>query len=147
MVHYENPKLVVGCLPLWKGKILLAKRAIEPRKGLWNLPCGFLENGETVQEGALREVFEETGASVTINHLHCIYDLPHAQQVYMIFHATLLSDSFLRQTSESLEVALFTPEEVPWEDIAFSSTSFAIDTYINSSIPKVYFGKFDKTKS
>lgn len=138
---------MVGCLPLWEGRILLAKRAIEPRKGLWNLPCGFLENGETVLEGAIREVFEETGATVSINHLHCVYDLPHAKQVYLIFHANLESESFLQQTTESLEVALFTPEEVPWEDIAFSSTSFAIETYINSVSPKVYFGKFDKTKS
>jgi ADP-ribose pyrophosphatase YjhB (NUDIX family) len=148
-IHYENPKLVVGCLPIWNNKVLLAKRAIEPRKNLWNLPCGFMELSETVREGAAREVYEETGARVEVGHLHCVYDLPHAQQVYMIFLAQMQSEIFLAQTSESLEVRLFSQRDIPWDEIAFSSSSFAIARYFEDQkqgLKGLHFGKFDKTQ-
>ncbi len=146
-VHYINPKLVVGCLPIFNNKVLLAKRAIEPRKGLWNVPCGFLECDETVQEGAVREVFEETGARVAIRGLHCVYDIPHAQQVYMIFLAKMSAQDFQNQTSESLEVALFDEDEVPWTEMAFTSSTFALQKFFEdrkSGTHQVHFGKFDK---
>lgn len=148
-VHYINPKLVVGCLPIFKNKVLLAKRAIEPRKNLWNVPCGFMECDETVQEGAVREVWEETGARVTIRSLHCVYDIPHAQQVYLIFLADMASQDFLKQTSESTEVALFEEHEIPWADMAFTSSTFAIQKFfedLKSDAHQVHFGQFDKRK-
>jgi len=143
-IHYENPNMVVGCLPVYQGKILLAKRSIEPRKGFWNLPCGFLENGETVQDGALREVLEETGVSVILKHLHTIYNLPHAQQVYLIFLAEMKDVNF-HPTSESEDVALFAPEDIPWKDMAFSSSAFAINKYLEAPDDrKTHFGTFYK---
>ena len=143
-IHYENPNMVVGCLPVYHGKILLAKRSIEPRKGFWNLPCGFLENGETVQEGALREVEEETGVQVTLKHLHTIYNLPHAKQVYLIFLAEMTNTNF-HPTTESEEVALFAPEDIPWKEMAFSSSAFAINKYLESpQESSTHFGTFYK---
>lgn len=144
-IHYQNPNMVVGCLPVYKGKILLARRDIEPRKGLWNLPCGFLENEETVEEGAIREVMEETGAEVRLLHLHTVYNLPNAQQVYLIFLAEMTSADFLEITSESSEVGLFDPEEIPWKEMAFSSSAFAIERYLaNKHTTQTHFGTYYK---
>lgn len=128
-IHYSNPNMVVGCLIEYKGKLLLARRAIEPRKGYWNLPCGYLENEETIQQGAVREVYEETGASVDLGNLHTVYNLPHANQVYLIFKARMQGDHF-QTTFESSEVALFDPQDIPWDEIAFSSNSFALKKYL-----------------
>ncbi len=146
-IHYENPRMVVGCLIVDKGKVMLARRGIEPRKGYWNLPCGFLENDETVQQGALREVYEETGASVELGHLHSVYNLPHAQQVYLIFMASMKSDYF-HLTPESTEIAFFGADEIPWEDIAFSSNSFAINKWIEATdgSQTTYIGSYFKDK-
>jgi ADP-ribose pyrophosphatase YjhB (NUDIX family) len=146
-VHYINPKMVVGCLPIFGQQVLLAKRAIEPRKNLWNVPCGFMECDETVQQGAIREVFEETGALVHIRNLHCIYDLPHAQQVYLIFLADLIAPDFQISTSESTEVRLFNRAEIPWTEMAFTSSTFALQRYfedLDAGITQLHFGKFDK---
>ena len=84
-IHYSNPNIVAGCLPIWEGKVLLAKRAIEPRIGYWNVPSGYMENGETVEEGAAREVWEEAAAKVEITGMHTLYDIPHINQVYIHF--------------------------------------------------------------
>lgn len=130
-IHYSNPKLVVGCLIVDQGKILLARRGIEPRKGFWNLPCGYLENQETVQQGALREVYEETGATVKLEHLHTVYNLPHANQVYLIFLARMVDD-YYHTTPESTEISFFAFENIPWEEIAFSSNSFAIKRFLEA---------------
>lgn len=130
-IHYQNPNLIVGTISLWNGKVLLAKRAIEPRKDLWNLPCGFLENGETVEEGARRETLEETAAKVRLIRLHTVYNLPHARQVYMIFLAEMLSERF-EPTTESSMVKLFSKDEIPWQDIAFSSTAFTLQKYFEN---------------
>jgi ADP-ribose pyrophosphatase YjhB (NUDIX family) len=144
-IHYSNPNMVVGCLPVYKGKILLARRDIEPRKGLWNLPCGFLENEETVEQGAIREVLEETGAEVKLLHLHTVYNLPNAQQVYLIFLAEMTSDIFLQTTTESSEVGLFAPEDIPWKEMAFSSSAFAIERYLaNKNTTETHFGTYYK---
>lgn len=141
-IHYQNPNIIVGTLSVWKNKVLLAKRAIEPGKGLWNLPCGFLENGETVEEGARRETYEETAAYVEIKRLHTIYNLPHARQVYLIFLADMQHEK-TKKTTESSEVRLFAKEEIPWSDIAFSSTDFALKKYFeNPDYPGVHIGTY-----
>ncbi len=129
-VHYQNPRVIVGCLPIHEGRILLLKRGIEPRYGYWNLPAGFLESREKVEDGAIRETWEEARAKVELIRLHCIYNLPHTDQVYMHFLAKLSSGNF-EAAEETLEAGLFEPERIPWEDIAFSSTSFAIERYLS----------------
>ena len=117
-IHYQNPKIVVGCLPEWESRILLCRRAIEPRYGLWTLPAGFLENGETLVDGALRETLEEARAHVAIGDLCTVISLPQINQVYMMFRAELLDLDFAPGT-ESLEVRLFDESEVPWDSLAF----------------------------
>lgn len=117
-VHYQNPKIVVGCIPQWEGRILLCRRAIQPRYGLWTLPAGFLERGETTLAGAVRETLEEAKARVAIGGLYSLFNLPHIDQVYMLFHASLLDLDF-GPGEESLEVSLFTEAEIPWDALAF----------------------------
>jgi ADP-ribose pyrophosphatase YjhB (NUDIX family) len=117
-IHYQNPKIVTGCIPEWQGRILLCRRAIEPRYGYWTLPAGFMENGESTQEGAAREALEEAGARVRVGDLYTLFNLPAIDQVYMLFRGSLL-DSAFAPGDESLEVALFQPEELPWEELAF----------------------------
>ena len=117
-IHYQNPKIVVGCLPEWEDQILLCKRAIEPRLGLWTLPAGFLENGETVVAGAIRETLEEASARVVVGDLYTMISLPQISQVYMMFRAQLVDLGF-GPGPESLEVRLFREDEIPWEEIAF----------------------------
>ncbi len=127
-IHYVNPKVVVGCLPVYEGRVLLCRRSIEPRSGLWNLPAGYLESGETAEEGARRETREEACADVEILRLHTLYNLPHIDQVYLFFLARLHQPTF-GVGEETLEVGLFAETEVPWQDIAFSSTEFALRHY------------------
>jgi ADP-ribose pyrophosphatase YjhB (NUDIX family) len=118
VVHYQNPKIVVGCIPEWEDRILLCKRAIEPRYGLWTLPAGFMENGETVQQGAARETLEEARAEVAVGELYALFNLPHINQVYMLFRAQLGNLDF-GPGAESLEVELLREDQIPWGDIAF----------------------------
>ena len=117
-IHYRNPKMVVGCIPQWQGQILLCLRAIEPRAGLWTLPAGFLENNETVSEGAQREVMEETHASVHDLKPYGLYDIPHISQIYLFFRARLDNKSF-EPTHESRDVRLFREDDIPWAQLAF----------------------------
>jgi len=117
-IHYQNPKVVVGSIPVWEERILLCKRAIEPRHGLWTLPAGFMENEETTIEGALRETMEEAGARVEVIDLHTMFNLPHVNQVYVMFRAKLLDLDF-GPGPESLEVALYEEKDIPWGEIAF----------------------------
>jgi ADP-ribose pyrophosphatase YjhB (NUDIX family) len=117
-IHYLNPKIVVGTVPVWEDKVLLCKRAIEPRYGLWTLPAGFMEEGETLEEGAARETLEEANARVTIQQLYVTLSLPQISQVYVLFRATLNDLNFSSGT-ESLEVKLFREEEIPWDQLAF----------------------------
>ena len=128
VIHYQNPKIVVGCLPEWQGRVLLCKRAIEPRRGLWTLPAGFLENGETLGAGALRETLEEAGADVELDALYAIISLPQISQVYMMFRAHLRAHDFCAGT-ESLEVRLFDEAEIPWEAIAFRTIGRTLRRY------------------
>lgn len=125
MIHYQNPKIVTGCLPVFKDKVLLCKRAIEPRKGYWTLPAGFMENGETTEEGALRETLEEANAQVNISHLYTITSIVHVNQVQLIYLADLPLPEF-SASDESLEVRLFSEEEIPWDDLAFRTIRNAL---------------------
>ncbi len=129
-IHYSNPLIVTGCLVTFNGKILLAKRGIEPRKGYWNLPAGFMENSETAEEGALREVKEETGLSVIIERLHTVFSVVHANQVYLIFKANAVDADFTL-TPESTAIEFFSPDKIPWDEIAFSSNKHALRTYLD----------------
>ena len=117
-IHYQNPKVVVGCLPEWEGRVLLCRRAIEPRHGLWTLPAGFLENAETIIAGAARETLEEANARVEIGGIYTVISLPHINQVYVMFRARLVDLDF-GPGPESLEARLFDESEVPWEQLAF----------------------------
>ncbi|GAA4836604.1 NUDIX hydrolase [Algivirga pacifica] len=147
-IHYQNPRIIVGCIPIYEGKVLLARRAIEPREGLWNLPAGFLENGERAEEGARREVKEETDALVEVVRLHTIFDLPEFNQVYLHFLAEMQAPHFASKTSESLEVRLFEEKDIPWEEIAFASTTFALQRYFeNPTTENVHRGVFYKYKA
>lgn len=128
-IYYENPKIVTGTLPVWEDKILLCKRAIEPQYGYWTLPAGFMENDETVQEAALRETREETNANVALQELYSVFNLPHVNQVYMMFRAQLLDCDFYPGT-ESLETALFAHDEIPWEALAFKTIEQTLRYFI-----------------
>ncbi len=117
-IHYQNPKMVVGCLPEWEDRILLCRRAIEPRYGKWTLPAGFMENGETTAEGAAREALEEANARLEVLDLYSLFNLPDINQVYLMYRARLL-DLDYGPGEESLEVALFREDEIPWAQLAF----------------------------
>lgn len=128
-IHYQNPKIVAGCIPLWQDRILLCKRAIEPRYGLWTLPAGFMENGETVAQAAVRETSEEARASVIDLELYGLFNIPHVNQVYIMFKAELESPTFSAGT-ESLEVKLVTEAEIPWEELAFPVMQRTLQLFI-----------------
>lgn len=117
-IHYQNPKIVAGCIPVWGDQVLLCRRAIEPRRGFWTLPAGFMENGESMAEAAMRETLEEACARVKNLNLYSIFDLPHISQVHTFFRAEL-SDLSFDIGVESLEVALFHESEIPWQNLAF----------------------------
>jgi ADP-ribose pyrophosphatase YjhB (NUDIX family) len=117
-IHYQNPKIVVGTIPEWEDKILLCKRAIEPRLGLWTLPAGFMENDETTVEGAARETLEEASARVQVSGLYALFNLPHVNQVYVMYRARLLDLDF-GPGPESLEVMLYEEQDIPWQRLAF----------------------------
>lgn len=119
-IHYRNPRLVVGCVPQWQDRVLLCRRAIEPRRGFWTLPAGFMENDETTAQAAVRETWEEANARVEVLELYTLYNLPHISQVHVMYRARLLEPDF-GAGEESLEVRLFDEIEVPWERLAFAS--------------------------
>jgi ADP-ribose pyrophosphatase YjhB (NUDIX family) len=127
-IFYDNPRVIVGCLPIVDDKVMLCKRAIQPQAGLWNLPAGFLENGENAEDGAARETLEETLAKVEIIKLHVVFSLPKVNQVYLHFLAKLNNNHF-GPTTESLEVKLFSKDEIPWDEIAFHSTTYALERF------------------
>lgn len=127
-IHYLNPKIVVGTVPIWKEQVLLCKRAIEPRYGLWTLPAGFMENHESAQEGAAREALEEANAKVEIGDLYTLYSLPHISQVYMMFLAKLV-DPDVSPGIESLEVKLVAENEVPWDELAFTMVRLTLQHF------------------
>ncbi len=128
-IHYQNPRLIVGCVPEYEGQILLCRRAIEPRHGYWTVPAGFMENGETLQQAAARETHEEALARVEIGSLLTVVHVLHAQQVHVFFRARMREPDFGAGT-ESLEAMLVRPEDIPWGDIAFPSTVFTLQRYL-----------------
>lgn len=130
VIHYQNPKVVVGCIPEWEDKILLCRRAIEPRLGWWTVPAGFMENNETLAQAAARETLEEATARVEIGDLYAIYSLPHISQVYVLFRAQLLDLDF-KPGIESLEVKLMSEPEIPWEEMAFRVIHDPLRRYFN----------------
>ena len=127
MVHYQNPLIVVGCVAERNGKVLLCKRSIEPRYGYWTVPAGFMELGETMAGGAARETLEEACATVELSHLFASVDVVDAGQVHVFFSGKLVSDYGVGE--ESLEVGLFSQDEIPWDEIAFQSGKFALRKY------------------
>jgi len=129
-IHYENPKMVVGCIPEWDNRILLCRRAIEPRYGLWTVPAGFMENGETTAHGAQRETLEEANARVEILGLYALFNIPHINQVYMLFRARLLDLDFFAG-AETLETRLFGETEIPWDEIAFATVRRTLNLYFS----------------
>jgi len=124
-IHYQNPKLVVGAVPEWEGRLLLCRRAIEPRYGYWTLPAGFMENDETAGQAALRETLEEAGARIELLAPYSLISVPNVNQVHLFYRARLLDQEF-RPGEESLEVALLEEAQVPWKDIAFRTVGLTL---------------------
>ena len=119
-IHYQNPKIIAGCLPVWRDRILLCKRAIEPRLGYWTLPAGYMELGETLEQAASREAREEANVEVEIDGLYAIFNLPHISQVQVFFRARLIEERY-SAGSESLEARLFREDDIPWEELSFET--------------------------
>lgn len=128
-IHYQNPKMVVGTLPVFEDRILLARRAIEPRRGLWTLPAGFMENNETTGEAAIRETREEVCAEVELGMLFSLVNIAHISQVHLFYLATMAAPAFAPGT-ESLEARLFLVDEIPWDDMAFRSSTLTLQHYL-----------------
>lgn len=137
LVHYVNPKLVVGSLPVWQDRVLLCRRAIEPRRGLWTLPAGFMEIGESLADAAIRETAEEACARIELLGLQSIVNIPHIGQVHVIYRARLLDADFA-PGDETLETRLFAEHEIPWDEMAFRSITLSLQHYF-SDRPKGAF--------
>lgn len=131
-IHYENPLNVVGTVPVWGDQVLLCRRAIEPRYGLWTLPAGFMELGETTRAGALRETLEEAGAHIEMQGLFTMLDVVQVGQVHLFYRARLLDTQF-NPGSETLEARLFTEAEIPWEQLAFRTVRETLQRYFDDA--------------
>lgn len=129
-IHYQNPRMVVGCVVEWGDRILLCRRAIEPRRGLWTVPAGYLEIGETLEQGAARETLEEANARVEIGPLYAVYNLPHISQVYLLFRAQLVEEKF-GPGAETLEVTLCDEGDIPWDQLAFATVRNTLQHYFS----------------
>jgi ADP-ribose pyrophosphatase YjhB (NUDIX family) len=140
-IQYQNPKIVTGCVPVWGEKILLCKRAIEPRYALWTLPAGFMENGESAAEGAAREALEEANARVEVTDLYTVYSIPHISQVYMMFLARLL-DPDVTPGEESLEVRLVSADEIPWDQLAFEMVRRTLRHFLEDRKTGIFVPRF-----
>ena len=127
-IDYQNPRIVTGAVCIWDDKILLCRRAIDPRKGFWTIPAGYMETGESVEDGARRETMEEAGATIDIDALLGVYSLPHLSQVQMFYRAKMVTPDFAAGV-ESLEVKLFKWDEIPWAELAFSTTHKVLKAY------------------
>jgi 8-oxo-dGTP pyrophosphatase MutT (NUDIX family) len=146
LVHYENPKLILGCVPEHDGRLLLCKRAIEPRLGFWTFPAGFMENGETLQQAAARECREEANAEVVVGSLLSVVHVLHAHQVHVNFRATLANPEF-GVGSESLQTLLVRPEDIPWGQLAFPSVDFTLRHWLqdrHAGVENHHYTTFDR---
>ena len=128
VIQYQNPRMVVGTLALWEDRILLCRRAIEPRHGKWTLPGGFMENGESVEQAAIRETREEACAAVELDGLYAVVSLPFIHQVHFFYRARILDGRF-DAGEETLEAALFREQDIPWEALAFRTVDFALKQF------------------
>ncbi|HIF87705.1 MAG TPA: NUDIX hydrolase [Gammaproteobacteria bacterium] len=147
-VHYQNPKLITGCITHWKGKILLCRRAIEPRVGSWTLPAGYMELGESLEQAALREVREETGAKIRLDSLYSVFDIEHIDHVYIIYRGVMLGPEIV-VGSECSEVHLFEPAEIPWDNIYYPAIKELLLRYkddLASNSFSLYAGTSEKGK-
>jgi ADP-ribose pyrophosphatase YjhB (NUDIX family) len=133
IIFYTNPRMIVGCLPEHEGKILMCKRAIEPRANYWTLPAGFMENGETTVQGAARETWEEAHARVYDQQLYRLFDIPNINQVYM-FYRCAIEDGAFGVGPESTEVELFDESEIPWGEIAFPVIHHTLKEYFSDRV-------------
>ncbi len=136
-IHYVNPKIVVGTVPVWGEQVLLCRRAIEPRRGFWTLPAGFLEADETVAAGAIRETDEEAGARITLGPLFTMLDVVHVHQVHMFYRAELLDVDFA-PGEESLDVQLFEEADIPWGELAFRTVSTTLRHFFADRVRGLY---------
>lgn len=127
-IHYENPLVVVGTVPVLDGRVLLCKRNIEPRRGKWTLPAGFMELNETTSEGAARETDEEAGAQIEMGPLFTLLNVPQVGQVHIFYLATLLSDRFA-PGHETMEAQLFAEDEIPWDEISFRTVKHTLERF------------------
>jgi ADP-ribose pyrophosphatase YjhB (NUDIX family) len=130
-IQYDNPRIVVGSVVTWEEQFLLCRREIEPRRGYWTIPAGYLELNETIMEGAAREAFEEARAEIEIERLLAVYNIPRISQVQMFFRARLPAPEF-EAGPESQEVALFAWDEIPWDELAFPSVHWALNHFRES---------------
>ena len=136
-IHYQNPRVITGCLPIWKDQVLLCKRAIEPRSGLWTLPAGFMENGESLEQGAQRETKEEANALVDNLSLYSVTSLPEINQVYLLYLAYLTEPRF-SSGIESLEVQLFNEADIPWQTLAFPIVEKTLRAYFKERLSQQF---------
>lgn len=136
-IDYDNPRIITGTIPLYKGQLLLCRRNIEPRFGYWTLPAGFMENQETTSEGALRETLEESGSIAVCKQAFSMISIPHINQVHLFYIAELKQNDF-HATEESSEVALFDLDDIPWDELAFSSVSRTLRLFIEDHKNKSY---------
>ena len=130
-IHYVNPRIIAGCLPVFEKKILLCRRAIEPRKGYWTLPAGFMEEGETLEAGAVRETQEEAGIDIIAEQMLTSISVPHISQVHIFFLTHMENAQHAQSTSESLEVKLFEINDIPWQEIAFPTVKKTLRHYLD----------------
>lgn len=128
-IHYENPKVVVGAVCNWDGKILLCRRAIDPRRGFWTIPAGFMELGESTEQGAVRETLEEANARIEVTDLIAIYNITRLSQVQIFYRANMLTPDF-SAGHETLELDLFRIEDIPWDDLAFPTVHWVLNRAI-----------------
>jgi len=142
-VHYQNPNNVCGAILTRGDELLLCKRAIEPRYGLWTLPAGFMENNETVAEAAAREAMEEANARAGPLSLFGIFSMPYISQVYLMFHGELVSDE-ISAGQESLDVGMFTREQIPWDELAFPVVTHSLNLFYEHGTERVHHAWFSR---
>lgn len=136
-IHYQNPRNVVGVVPVYGDRVLLCRRAIEPRFGKWTLPAGFMELGETTAQGAMRETQEEAGAQIELGPLYTIIDVPEAEQVHFFYLAKVTSEA-LYPGPESLEAAFFSLDDIPWNELSFRTVSTTLRHYVEDARTGVF---------